>query len=34
VAKSKGDRVFITGANADINKIFAMVGFTNLFEFR
>ena len=26
VAKSKGDRVFITGANADINKIFAMVG--------
>ena len=34
VAKSKGDRVFITGANSDINKIFAMVGFTNLFEFR
>ena len=34
VAKSKGDRVFITGANADINKIFAMMGFTNLFEFR
>ena len=34
VAKSKGDRVFITGANANINKIFAMVGFTNLFEFR
>ena len=34
VAKSKGDRVFITGANADIKKIFAMVGFTNLFEFR
>ena len=34
VARSKGDRVFITGANADINKIFAMVGFTNLFEFR
>ena len=33
-AKSNGDHVFITGANANINKIFAMVGFTNLFEFR
>ena len=32
--EQEGDRVFITGANADINKIFAMVGFTNLFEFR
>ncbi|MGX8713347.1 MAG: STAS domain-containing protein [bacterium] len=34
VAKSKGSRVFITGMNADINKVFAMTGFTNLFEFR
>ena len=34
VAKSKGSRVFITGMNADINKVFVMTGFTNLFEFR
>ena len=34
VAKSKGSRVFITGMSPDINKVFAMTGFTNLFEFR
>ena len=34
VAKSKGSRVFITGMNNDISKVFAMTGFTNLFEFR
>lgn len=33
-AKSKGSRVIITGMSADINKVFAMTGFTNLFEFR
>ena len=32
--KARGGHVFITGMNADINKIFAMTGFTNLFEFR
>lgn len=26
--------VYITGANEDINKVFAMTGFNNLFEFR
>jgi anti-anti-sigma factor len=34
VTKARGGRVFITGMNADINKIFAITGFTNLFEFR
>ena len=34
VAKISRGHVFITGMNADINKIFAMTGFTNLFEFR
>lgn len=33
-AKAKGVRVIITGMNADINKVFTMTGFTNLFEFR
>lgn len=33
-AKAKGGRVIITGMNADINKVFTMTGFTNLFEFR
>ncbi len=33
-AKAKGSRVFITGMNADIQKVFTMTGFTNLFEFR
>ena len=32
--KARGGHVFIMGMNADINKIFAMTGFTNLFEFR
>lgn len=34
VAKAKGSHVIITGMNDDINKVFAMTGFTNLFEFR
>ena len=33
-AKAKGSRVFITGMNNDIRNVFAMTGFTNLFEFR
>lgn len=33
-AKAKGSRVFITGMNDDIRNVFAMTGFTNLFEFR
>ena len=33
-AKAKGGCVIITGMNADINKVFTMTGFTNLFEFR
>ncbi len=33
-AKAKGSHVYITGANEDINKVFAMTGFNNLFEFR
>lgn len=33
-AKAKGSRVFITGMNADIGKVFAMTGFTQLFEYR
>lgn len=34
VAKAKGSRVIITGMNNDIRNVFAMTGFTNLFEFR
>ena len=33
-AKSKGSHVYIHGVNADINKVFAMTGFSNLFEFK
>ena len=33
-AKAKGSRVIIVGMSADINKVFTMTGFTNLFEFR
>ena len=33
-AKSKGSHVYIRGVNADINKVFAMTGFSNLFEFK
>lgn len=33
-AKGKGGHVFITGMNNDIRNVFAMTGFTNLFEFR
>ena len=31
-AKSKGSRVFIRGLNDDLRQVFAMTGFTNLFE--
>lgn len=33
-AKPKGSSVAITGINDDIRQVFAMTGFTNLFEFR
>lgn len=33
-AKTKGSRVFITGMSDDINKVFTITGFMNLFEFR
>ena len=33
-AKAKGGHVYITGMNDDIKKVFAMTGFTNLFEYR
>lgn len=33
-AKAKGGHVYITGMNDDIKSVFAMTGFTNLFEFR
>lgn len=33
-AKAKGGHVYITGMNNDIIKVFAMTGFTNLFEYR
>lgn len=33
-AKAKGSRVFITGMSDDINKVFTITGFMNLFEFR
>ena len=32
--KAKGGHVYITGMNDDIKNVFAMTGFTNLFEFR
>ena len=33
-AKPKGSRVFITGMNDTLRQVFAMTGFTNLFEFK
>jgi len=33
-AKPKGSRVFIRGINDDLRQVFAMTGFTNLFEFK
>lgn len=33
-AKAKGGHVYITGMKDDIKSVFAMTGFTNLFEFR
>ena len=32
-AKTTGSHVYIRGENADIHNVFAMTGFTNLFEF-
>lgn len=34
VAKPKGCHVFITGMNDALRQVFAMTGFTNLFEFK
>jgi anti-anti-sigma factor len=34
VAKPKGSHVYITGVTDDIKTVFAMTGFTNLFEFK
>jgi anti-anti-sigma factor len=33
-AKSKGHHVYIQGINDDLRTVFAMTGFTNLFEFK
>jgi len=33
-AKPKGSHVYITGINNDLRTVFAMTGFTNLFEFK
>jgi len=33
-SKPKGLHVFITGLNADLQNVFAMTGFSNLFEFK
>lgn len=33
-AKPKGSHVFITGLNDELRQVFAMTGFTNLFEFK
>ncbi len=33
-AKPKGSHVFIRGLNDDLRQVFAMTGFTNLFEFK
>lgn len=33
-AKPKGSHVFIRGLNDDLQQVFAMTGFTNLFEFK
>ena len=32
--KPKGGHVYITGMNENLRQVFAMTGFTNLFEFR
>ena len=32
-SKIKGSKVFIRGLNDDLRQVFAMTGFTNLFEF-
>ena len=32
-SKPKGSKVFIRGLNNDLRQVFAMTGFTNLFEF-
>jgi len=34
VAKPKGSHVYISGLNDDLRQVFAMTGFTNLFEFK
>ncbi len=33
-AKPKGSHVYIRGINDELRKVFAMTGFTNLFEFK
>lgn len=33
-AKPKGCNVYISGLNDDLRQVFAMTGFTNLFEFK
>lgn len=33
-AKPKGSHVYITGINDELRTVFAMTGFTNLFEFK
>ena len=33
-AKPKGSHVYITGMSNDLRQVFAMTGFTNLFEFK
>lgn len=33
-AQAKGSRVFITGLGEELQKVFAMTGFTNLFEYK
>lgn len=33
-AKPKGSHVYITGLSKELNQVFAMTGFTNLFEFK
>jgi len=33
-AKPKGSRVFITGMNDELQAVFAMTGFTSLFEYK
>lgn len=33
-AKPKGSHVFITGLSEELQKVFAMTGFTSLFEYK